>query len=631
MITRRILTSALTTVVLCCSGLLTKVVLGAEPAPAEPKPKTIEELKKAIQGVLEKHGAPGAGIALVSKDGILWVGGVGKADLAAKKEVTEDTQFRTGSISKSFVALALLKLQEEGKIDLKAKLMEVAPEIAVVNPWEATHPVLVENLLEHTAGFDDMQLQGAYNTADPPDISLREVFAKFPGPQHVRWPPGTRMAYSNPGYGVAGYLIEKVTGQPFEDYIQEAILTPLGMQNSSFRLTAANRALLARGYKGKPPEPVAYKHIYLEPAGDFKSSPKELALLVQMFLNRGQVGEVQLVRPESIARMEIPETTLGARAGLRFGYGLGNYASLELPLVTQGHEGGIEGFVSSYRYLREGGVGYVVLLNSTVSEKPMEEISRLVFDYLTMALPKPAPPRVALSEAELEKFEGYYEPASPRNQRLAFVEGLTGGRTVFEEGGKLYQKALFKSREELIPVSATQFRLEKEPEASVVFCEGEDGKKVMTGFAYRERVSPWWPHIRVGLLMASLALMVTSLLFALVWIPRKLLGRMKEVRHLWVRAVPLLAALALVAIVFLMQQMDFTDMTSANLKTITLWALTWLFPLLSVGGLVLAARSSSREVRRGVRIHSLLVALGCTTVAAFFFAWGLVGVRIWTW
>ena len=108
-------------------------------ASAPQQPRTIEELQKEINNLLVQHGVPGVGIVMVTPDRVLWAGGAGKADIAEGRPVTADTLFRGGSISKSFVALALMKLQEEGRIDLDAKVKDLAPEIDIPNPWEATH------------------------------------------------------------------------------------------------------------------------------------------------------------------------------------------------------------------------------------------------------------------------------------------------------------------------------------------------------------------------------------------------------------------------------------------------------------------------------------------------------------
>src|SRR4029077_2329498 len=289
------------TPVLAAAVMLLPAAQTAAPQKADlPHPKTLQELQQAIKEVLDKEHVPGAGVALVANGMVFWCGGIGEADIAARREMTCDTEFRVASISKTFVALALLKLQEEGKINLYARLQDVAPEIPFKNPWEAAHPVRIVNLLEHTAGFDDMEPSEVYNVRDRYDFPLIEVFKRFREPQTVRWPPGTRMSYSNPGNAVAGYLIEKVSGMPFDQYIRDNFLRPMGMEHADYPFTGANRALLATAYEGNPPKPSNYPFIYLRPAGDLKASPGELAKLVQLLLRRGKSGDAQLVSTESI-------------------------------------------------------------------------------------------------------------------------------------------------------------------------------------------------------------------------------------------------------------------------------------------------------------------------------------------
>src|ERR1700704_6127249 len=261
------------------------------PAPAtarqkddQPHPKTLQELQQAMKDVLNKEHVPGAGVALVANGEVLWCGGIGEAAMATKRAAGCDTEFRVGSISKTLVALALLKLQEEGKINLYARLQDVAPEIAFKNRWEATHPVRIVNLLEHTAGFDDMEPSEVYNVRDRYDFPLLDVFNRFREPQTVRWPPGTRMSYSNPGNAIAGYLIEKATGKPFDQFIRETLLRPLGMERADYPFTDRNRALLATAYEGNPPRASGYPFIYLRPAGDLKASAGERAGLRNVFL-----------------------------------------------------------------------------------------------------------------------------------------------------------------------------------------------------------------------------------------------------------------------------------------------------------------------------------------------------------
>src|SRR6267154_668043 len=511
------------------------------PGTAQPKeelahPKSVEELKKTMKDVLDKEHVPGAGIALIANGEVLWCGGIGQADIAANRAVSCDTEFRVGSISKTFVALALLKLQEEGKINLYARLQDVAPEIPFTDRWEATHPVRIVNLLEHTAGFDDMEPSEVYNVHDRYDFPLLDVFKRFRKPQLVRWPPGTRMSYSNPGNAIAGYLIEKTTGKPFDQYIRETFLRPMGMEHADYPFTEANKALLATAYEGNPPKPSGYPFIYLRPAGDLKASPGELAKLVQFLLRRGKTGDRQLMTTESILRMETPETTLAAKNGLRLGYGLCDYSSVEGGVVTHGHDGGIDGFISSYRYIPEQNWGYVVLLNSDNSQQALESLNRLAAEFLSRDFPKPQQPVTALPLKDLQMFAGYYAPRAPRSQLFAFVDELTGGTRIRVSNGKLTRSGLFGQAEPLLPVGKNLFRGEKEPEGTIVFFVTEAGDMAVVGsglegLGYSERSSIAFPFLRITLLSLCLSLMLTTLPYALVWLFMKLIGAMKEVGH----------------------------------------------------------------------------------------------------
>jgi len=608
-------------------------------APAQQKkeevhPKTLEELQKAMKDVLDKEHVPGAGVALVANGELLWCGGIGLADLATKRGVTCDTEFRVGSISKTFVALALLKLQEDGKINLYARLQDVAPEIPFQNKWEATHPVRIVNLLEHTAGFDDMEFCEVYNLRDRYDFPLLDVFKRFQEPQVTRWPPGTRMSYSNPGNAVAGYLIEKITREPFDRYIRETFLRPMGMEKADYPFIDANKPLLATGYESDPPKSAGYPYIYLRPAGDLKGSPGELAKLVQFLLRRGKAGDAQLVKAESILRMETVETTLAAKNGLRLGYGLANYSSVEGGVVTHGHNGGIDGFLSSYRYMPEQNWGYVILLNSTSSGRALTETNRLAIDFLSKDFPKPQQAAIYPPASELEKFTGYYAPRAPRNQIFGFLDVLTGGTRIRLVHGKLTRSGLFGDAEPLLCVSKNLFRGEKDPEGTMIFFTNESGGMAVAGngvngIPYSERSSLAIPFLRIAALAACLVLMLTTLPFALVWMVLKLAGTMKDVRHLSVRVMPLLATLSLLLVPLCFTQLNGTRIGTFNLWTFGVFLGTFFFPILSMGGLILALRVPRDEIHRGVRIHSLLVSSACCVMTGFLQSWHLIALRFW--
>jgi len=301
---RSIVLAALLAVV-CVTG-------GAQQPDQDPFPKTVEDFRTAVQKVLSDTGVPGAGLALVRMSGVEWAGGVGLADREKHLPVTADTHFRAGSISKSFIASAIVQMYLDDEIDLDTPISEIASEIRIDNAWEPAHPVRVIHLLQHTAGFDDMHFNEMYNVADPPDMPLEDVLKINPNSRVVRWQPGTRMAYSNPGYAIAAYLIEKITGEKYEDRIAEKIFRPVGMPTSSFVLAKDDEAILAKGYRDRTGPPVPYSQIYLRPSGNLHTSALELGRWVHLLLNWGETETDLVIDPEYLSNMEHPRTTLAS-------------------------------------------------------------------------------------------------------------------------------------------------------------------------------------------------------------------------------------------------------------------------------------------------------------------------------
>lgn len=208
--------------------LLLLLAVPTSAQPGIPPIRTLAQLQDSLRAVMAREHIPGLMLTLVSHDSVLFEGGLGWADVAARQPVTAHTRFRLGSVTKTFVAAGLLQLIEQGKLHLNDEVRKIAPEVPIDNPWEATDPVRVVHLLEHTAGFDDMAINHMYNLT-PTDPRGLAVLALFRNELRCRWRPGERMSYANPGYQVAGYLLEKFSGQPYEQYLTTHLLRPLAM------------------------------------------------------------------------------------------------------------------------------------------------------------------------------------------------------------------------------------------------------------------------------------------------------------------------------------------------------------------------------------------------------------------
>jgi CubicO group peptidase (beta-lactamase class C family) len=607
-------------VVLAMSGAAcqrARVAAVSEPAP----PQSIDELRARLQALVDEAKLPGVGFAVVEPGDVVYAGGVGYADLGRRVAVTGETRFRVGSVTKSLVALALLTLCDQGKLWLDAALADVAPEIAAPNRWAATHPVRVAHLLEHTAGFDDM---GTSDSVQPPgpELPLRAVLAVRPASQVPRWPPGTRMSYSNPGYSAAAYLIEKLTGRAHEDYIRDALLAPMGMAHATMRLTPEVEVTLARGYDQSRHEvpPVALLH---RAAGSLVAAPSDLAQLVRFFLQRGRAGGIQVVAQASVRRAERSATLADdGRPALATQYGLGNYGSNLVGLIFRGHDGGIDGFSAEYGYAPDVGAGWAVLFNSRPRSSDYDRIVRLVAGFATRTVSRPPARQVEVPSPSLAKLTGYYRLASPRNERTRFIDALAAGIVVTLDGGVLQQRPVIGARVPLVPLSATLFRRSDEAGASVLFTHAEDGTPLMiAGTSSFERASPW-PVVLAHLPLAlALLLVAGSLVIVLVRRPG--------------RAWPLLAAptaaTLLLASSLLARALRPTmiDLATPSAISVALFAWSVAYPLVAAISLGVAIRAVRDPATRHARRYALMVAVAHLTICAYLFAWGLVAYRTW--
>jgi CubicO group peptidase (beta-lactamase class C family) len=607
-----------------------------KPKEEKPAPGTTEELEQRIRDVLQEHKVPGAGVVLVTKDEIRWVAGIGEADRAAGKAVTPATRFRVGSITKSFVSLAVLKLQDRGRLRLEDRLADVAPDVAFANPWEDTEPLRLVHLLEHTAGLDDLQL--CEYAVNDPSISLRDALAFHPQSRTLRWKPGRHFSYSNVGPAMAARAVEEAAGQRFEDFVAKEFFVPLKMESASFFLPEEAVRDLAKSYQSDGKTEVPFAHIMVRPSGSVSATPRDVGRLVQMLLNRGACPAGRLLRSDSVERMETPATTLAARHGVRAGYGLGNFTTAQKGFLFHGHDGGIDGFLSSYAYTPEHGVGYFFAINAA-NPQAFGDIAKLVRGYLTRDLDKKELRLTTVPPERLQALAGYYQPITPRMELTRFLDRLLGVIRVSAGDDRLRVAGLSGKTKDLLPVSDDTFRGDDEPIATAAFVEDGEGGRVLQGRgdAVRSNYRPvlaWQVWSEGGTAVVCLGLMLSAVLFALVWVPRWTLRRLRGVKGLSVRALPLLAVLWLVGAFALLAVSGEPPLPFERFGRLTPWsvglcALLWLFALTAVVGLMQAMRGRRLGVRRAVWLHSLLVSVANVLVAAYLAFWGLIGLRTW--
>jgi len=609
--------------------------IAADKQDEQSKPaQSIDELRQQLEKLLKDTRTPGVSVAIVHKDGPEWVAGLGIADVASNRANTADTLFRIGSTSKAFAALSILMLTDQGKLSLEDPVHKLAPEVWFENRWGSTDPIRIVHLLEHTTGWDDMHFR-EYAKQAPDPMGVRDGLDYDHHSRISRWRPGTRMSYCNSGPPVAAYIVEKLTGQRFEDFVQQNLFAPIGMKTATYFEPAAGATTTL--YHGDGKTPYSYWHILLRPAGSINASAKDMAAYVQFYLNRGAVGGKQIVPASDIDRMEVPESTWAAKDGLKFGYGLSNYASVHEGFVYHGHNGGVEGGLTEMAYLPEPGTGYFFSINSGNGDA-FDKVGKAIRAYITRNLQKPALPPAAPLAAAAGDYAGWYEPDSPRIEMLHFLERLLGLSHVRFGEGKLYISSLGARSETFLPVTINQFRHvpQKDPPSPAptlaLLSVNPDGRFIQAEQTTMKRISTWVALAEVLLTAWVLLAVIAVLLYAPFWILGGISKRRRRPAERPLRLWPLIAVVSLLAIVgiFAISINDLIQrMGNLTVWSAAVWVVTLVFAVSSVASAFYSWQRPGEDVRRGVRRFSIIVSLALLVATIYLTYWGIIGLRTW--
>ncbi len=595
---------------------------------AAPPPATHEELDQRLAAIFKDGAIPGASLALVENGQITFVKGYGVADKAAGKPVTPDTVFRAASISKSLTGIAIMTAVQDGKLTLDGRVKELAPEVKFDNPWEATDPLRLVHLIEHTTGWPDISLRVL--TTDGKGWPLRRGVQESSSEFVSRWKPGRFAVYNNAGPAVAGVILERVTGQAFNAYMRERVLRPMGMAAGDFELTPELGAHLSKSYDAEGAE-TPFQNIILGPAGSLDVTAKELAQLVRFFLGRGTVDGQQILTPESVARIERSESTLAARVGFApYGYGLGNTPFPDKGVTFRGHNGGIDSFTSVYGYSLSTNSGYVLMANGGEGVDIAQPAAQLVQAYLTRnATPKPEP-IVAVEQQQLDTYAGLYRVITPSSRLTRPYQELLGLTWVQAGKGKL-----IGSGRDFFPTSPHTFRRDDREAPTLAYVEDEGETYRVTAFNAAQKEPLWRVALIAGVLGFLVLGAVIGILMSPVWLISLVRGRLADRGGALVRFLPLLSVVAL-GVTF---ALPFGYLASGSIPAAlqlahptpyayTIFASSILFPLFAALGLWRALTASGTGVI--VRIYATLTSLALLAFSAYAASIGWVGAQTWT-
>lgn len=391
---------------------MTAVLTGQSETAVDPLlDSVLPRIDARMAELANRYRVPGLAVGLVRNQRLAWHKGYGFADFATERRPDENTLFRVGSITKTLTATAIVQLRDAGRLRLDDPIARHIPEFSAVrNPFGSVEDVTLRRLLTHRSGLVGEPPLGQWERLAFP--SIEEIVAALPRIS-VAIAPDSAFKYSNLAFTLLGEVVARISGRPYVEYVQQEILTPLGMTSSTFSLTDAHRPRMATGYLASffadLPEPAPHPLIAgMASAGQLYSSVADLAkwIALQFRTEAVERGGAQVLRGASLAEMHTP---LYMEPDWTAGYGLSWMLMRKGENVYLMHGGGIHGFISQVQFSKPYRTGAIALVNGGA---PAQEFALDALELIVAAEkerkpalpaqpPKPTPP-------EWQRFLGRY-------------------------------------------------------------------------------------------------------------------------------------------------------------------------------------------------------------------------------
>ena len=612
--------------------------------PTSEHPLESGDLQAFFDGIfplqLERSDIAGASV-LVMKDGnVLLQKGYGYADVKAKKSVDPaSTIFRLASISKLFTWVAVMQLVEQGRLNLDTDVnhyldFQIRPAF--------NKPVTLRNLMTHTGGFEET-IDDIIITNPKQSVSLRQYLIDNQ-PMRI-FPPGEVPAYSNYGVGLASYSVQRASGKPFEQYVQEHIFAPLGMTHSSFYQPVQKplAEFPSNGYRANTTKPpVGFEIFNPVGAGGVSSTAADMGRFGEALLNGGELEGNRILKPETVAMMWKPQFRASDQLPPIC---MGFYESWRDGVHWIGHAGDLIAFHSMFFVNPEQKIVLFVSYNSAGgASKARPEILNFFTDRYFPGAPKVEFQKTAASE--LKAINGMYESTRRADSTKLKLDSLSNQRhaSVDKDGALTVEdfKDLRGHEIKWKPIGKDLWQAEDDQERIFAIRDGRGRIVRLAGDfpgAQLERV-PWYEDKRfvMGSVGSSLAILVLVCLATLLRIGRRIFlrGRLRlepQPGTRWLGWAPRTAAFLWV--VLLGSIATYLAVQGDDLMPPTpdwFWwfaAINWatavgvMLSLLAViSGIVIWWRE---DLRRITKVKFSLVACACAIVSWFAVFWNLIG------
>jgi CubicO group peptidase (beta-lactamase class C family) len=582
------------------------------------------KLSHDIKQIIQKTNSTGTSIVITNKKRTIYEDHFGKADVKNNISVTGETLFGLGSITKTFTSLAILKLVDAGKLNLNDNVMDIAPELPIINKWNKDHPVRIVHLLEHTSGFDEVHPKDRTITVSDDDYPLFKSITQVKNSLIIRWEPGSRFAYSNVGYLVAGYIIEKVSGKAYNDFIKTEVLSVLEMNQSAIRLNEINVATLAKSYASNR-TPLPFARVFTRPTASLYSSANDMSNFLIMLLNKGKINKTELISNESFDDFETHHS-IQLFQQTENGYRLGIFPRFYKGTKWYGHGGAFNGYKTEFEYCHSMQLGIYVASSGPNATRTVNNILEIIHQQLDTEEKVVA---VNTTNVDLDSFTGYYIPISPRNQLLyPFTELLIGGLMIKNKNDQLFISELNGTPIQLYGVDSNKLSHAKNLLGyHHVFDTSKHTLLTSLGFTYKRKSL---------ILMIGLILTIsTSLVFILL---SQLILTIRIIKMIWKHDGIRLKAQTLLetsSLIFLIGTITFfisitgENIHQPNTASIAFFLSTMIYPVLSFIGLMYLIKDWLKIKSTLSKCYLVSLTTSLLFSITYLAYWNFIGLRIW--
>jgi hypothetical protein len=469
---------------------------------------------------------------------------------------------------------------------------------------------------------------------DPKPKTLKEALDFYPKTRTSLFIPGTRIKESNVGTAVAAYIVEKVSGLTFENYMEIDFFKPMGMESASFLQTEQYKKSGATLYEDGIK--LNYFNIIYRPAAALNASPRDMAEMVEFFINRGKINNIQLLTDSSLCRME--------RAGSlqenisRFkqynANGLSNNSSAFNGFLYHGFSGSLPGGNANFGYNIENKLGYAVMINGG-DEEPLYKIVDLIKYYQTKDL-KQKPVEIDTKKYKIEgNLSGYYTSVIPKFDLTKALELIKNIHKVWLKNDTVYIKRLMGggSLAKLVSAGNNEFRLVETNQIGFdVINDPLEGNMIGLNL---KKISPMWAYTLLTLFYSFFLTLFTTTIFGLIGVLVYLFGKKKNKIALKICLWQLITSsfIFIVYFIILMNSRTRYDLFqllgTANIYSVLLLICSICYALVSVWTVYYIFKNRHETMSKVFYFYSALAAILNFVFMLYFLSNGLIGIPTW--